>query len=331
MSRVLVTGGAGYIGSHTVQKLLEAGFQVVVYDNLSTGFQEAIPRQAVFVQGDVRDCSLLTQVIKEHQIQAVLHLAGKLNIAESIEIPQEYYDNNAGGMSSLVEACKQGNVGIVVFSSTCTVYGNSVPNGIVTEETTPEPINPYGQSKLMSERILQQAESTQGLRSLCLRYFNIAGASADGTNGQRTAHPYHLIHVAALAATGQKKQISVFGCDYPTADGTCIRDYIHVEDIAEVHLASLQYLLAGGESEVLNCGYGRGYSVLEVISAMKQVSGVNFLVELTNRRPGDPANLIADVTKIKEILNWTPKRDDISLICRSAYEWELRRSSQNLI
>ncbi len=325
--RVLVTGGAGYIGSHTAEKLIKAGFEVCVFDNLSTGFYEAIPQGVDFVDGDVRDRVFLSKIMQERSIQAVVHFAAKLNVAESLKQPFEYYDNNTHGVLSLTRACVENKIDKVVFSSTAAVYGDSTQVGSIIEDAPKLPLNPYGHSKLFSEQILRDAELAYGLRSVRFRYFNVAGASADGKNGQRTADAYHLIHLASLAAVGKRSQLSIFGTDYPTPDGTCVRDYIHVEDLADIHVLGVQSLFAGGASDVFNCGYGHGYSVKEVITAMKKTSGVDFSVVETHRRAGDPASLVANSSKLKQKLNWKPQRDDLELICRSAYEWEKKRLS----
>jgi UDP-glucose 4-epimerase len=325
MGKILVTGGAGYIGSHTITKLLEAGHDVVVYDNITTGFREAVPAAATFVEGDIRDSVNLSRTFAEHKIEAVIHFAAKLNVAESIRLPLDYYDNNTGGVVSLVKVCNENRVDKIVFSSTAAVYGDNVATGNIVETSPKGPINPYGHSKLFSEQILKDAEHAYGIRSVRFRYFNVAGAAADGTNGQRTADAYHLVHLASQAAIGKRASLSVFGTDYPTADGTCVRDYIHVEDLADIHVLGLSALMEGQPSDVFNCGYGQGFSVHEVITAMKKVSGQDFPVVMAERRSGDPARLVADSSKLQRILKWTPQRNDIELICRSAYEWEMKR------
>lgn len=325
--KVLVTGGAGYIGSHTVQNLIDAGHQIVVYDNLSTGFKDAIPLKADFVFGDVRDKLMLSRIMKDKQIEAVVHFAAKLIVPESIEKPAEYYENNTLGVVALVQACLENKIDKVVFSSTAAVYGDANEGSeAISELAKTAPLNPYGQSKLMSERILFDCEAPHGLRAVCLRYFNVAGAALDGKNGQRTKNATHLIKVASEAACGKRSALGLFGSDYKTHDGTCIRDYIHVEDLADLHVLALQYLGDGGKSEVFNCGYGHGFSVREVIASVKKVSRVDFVVNEQERRPGDAASLVADSSKVKKTFGWTPERDNIELICRSAFEWENRQS-----
>ena len=321
--KILVTGAAGYIGSHAVNSLLKSDFEVVAYDNLSTGFRSAVPSQVKFIDGDIRSTDLLTRVLEENNIQAVLHFAAKLKVPESITKPLDYYDNNISGTISLIQACKTANVNKVIFSSTAAVYGTANGNeGLVSENSIVAPINPYGSSKFMAEKILQDAETAHGIKSVILRYFNVAGAAVDGKNGQRTADASHLIKVASEAAIGKRQQVQVFGTDYPTKDGSGVRDYIHVEDLIDAHILALQYLLKGGESQIMNCGYGRGYSVLEVLEAMKRISGTSFGVLTQDRRIGDAPHLVADSTKLKKLLGWAPKRDDLDLICRTSFEWE---------
>lgn len=324
--RVLVTGGAGYIGSHVAKKLLSQGFEVVVYDNLSTGFREAIPAGALFVQGDIRNYRLLSETLQTYKIEAVIHFAAKLLVGESVIDPYSYYDNNVGGSLTLATACRDNNVKKIVFSSTAAVYGdaNAGVGGFVNEDAITEPINPYGQTKLMAEQIFKDGHVAHDLNYMILRYFNVAGASVDGSNGQRMKMPTHLIKIAAQVALSARPNMQVYGTDYNTPDGTCIRDYIHIEDLADLHVLALQHLNMGGSSEIINCGYGRGFSVFEVIDTIKRISAHDFDVVLTGRRPGDAAVLIADSTKAKKLLDWKPKRNDIDLICRTAVEWEMR-------
>lgn len=325
--KILVTGAAGYIGSHATNSLLKSDHEVIAFDNLSTGFLSAIPSRVKFVEGDIRNTDLLARVLAENNIQAVMHFAAKLKVPESITKPLEYYDNNISGTISLIQACNMSRVNKVIFSSTAAVYGTANGHdGLVTENSIISPINPYGSSKLMAERILQDAETAHGLKSVILRYFNVAGAAVDGKNGQRTADASHLIKVASEAACGKREQVQIFGTDYPTKDGSGVRDYIHVEDLIDAHILALNYLDQGGQSQILNCGYGRGYSVLEVIETMKRVSGTRFGVLNQERRLGDAPHLVADSSKLKKLLGWTPKREDLDLICRTSYEWESAQS-----
>jgi len=319
---VLVTGGAGYIGSHTVHALIEAGHRVTVVDNLYSGHRWAVHPEARFVQCDIADDQRIRSVIKDDQIEAVIHFAGHIVVPESVSDPLMYYQNNVAGSLSLTKTCAQMQIKKFVFSSSAAVYGNpaEVP---VNEETIQNPINPYGTTKLVTEWTLRDlSEAEPDFQYVALRYFNVAGAHSNGRLGQSTPEATHLIKVACQTATGQRDRMSVFGTDYPTADGTCIRDYIHVEDLAQAHLDSLSYLDQGGTSTALNCGYGRGYSVSEVVSCVKQVSQVDFRVDLSPRRAGDPAELIADNAKIRQLLSWKPRFNDLETICKGAYEWE---------
>ncbi|MFS4461119.1 UDP-glucose 4-epimerase GalE [Bdellovibrio sp. HCB2-146] len=322
--KILVTGGAGYIGSHTTNQLFCAGHEVVVFDNLSTGFRDAIRPGVKFVQGDVRDIDLLEKTITENAIQAVVHFAAKLIVSESVGMPIEYYENNTIGVISLMSACRRTGVNNVVFSSTAAVYGDVRQQGLISESQPNNPINPYGRSKLMSEAILRDCEAAYGIRTVVLRYFNVAGASADGLNGQRTKNATHLVKIASEAAVGKRRKMNIFGTDYPTADGTCVRDYIHVEDLADVHVLALDYLSKGNKGVTINCGYGHGYSVREVIDVMKKVTGVDFVVEEATRRVGDPASLVASSEKASSVLGWKPQYDSLELICKSAADWEKR-------
>jgi UDP-glucose 4-epimerase len=322
MKNILITGGAGYIGSHTVGQFLKNGYQVVVYDNLSTGFESAIPKGVTFVKGDVLDTKSLAKCMQEFHIEAVIHFAAKLIVPESVAKPALYYHNNVGGMCSLLFACEKSGVKKIVFSSTAAVYGIPESNKPISELTPTNPINPYGQSKLMAEKVLTDFAAVNDLGFVILRYFNVAGASDDGLNGQRTKDATHLIKVTAEVATGKRPQMSVFGFDYPTPDGTCIRDYIHVEDLSEAHVLAARYLEQGGVSNTFNCGYGRGFSVLQVIETLSKVSNKTIPFERTGRRAGDPPSLVADSSKLKTILGWKPKRNNLELICKSAFEWE---------
>lgn len=322
MPRILVTGAAGYVGSHVCQKLLQQGFEVIGLDDLSTGFLEALPFGVHFYHADILDQKKLENILSKEKINAVIHLAGKLNVAESVQKPLEYFETNIGGALSLARACVNAKIDKVVFSSTSTVYGQGLQNQIITEDFRPAPISPYGYSKLVAEQIFQHAEKEAGLRSVTLRYFNVAGAALDGSNGQRTAKPYHLVHVATKVALGLMPRLEVFGTDYATPDGTCIRDYIHVEDLADLHVLALLHLLSGGASEIFNCGYGKGFSVLELVQAFKKATNKNFETKLGPRRPGDPDSLIANSLKIKKQFSWVPQRDNIDLICQSALAWE---------
>lgn len=330
MSRILVTGGAGYIGSHTVRQLITAGFDVTVIDNLYSGFRWAVDGAAEFVEGDVGDYPLVCELLDKRKIEAVIHFAGHVVVFESVDDPLKYYRNNTVNSQRLIQACRDSGVSQFLFSSTCSVYGDA--GGEPIAETTPlNPINPYARSKLMTEWMLEDAArglspdgSASGFRYIALRYFNVAGAAVDGGLGQATPDATHLIKIASELACGKREGMQIFGTDYPTPDGTCIRDYIHVDDLAAAHVMALRYLLDGGATTVLNCGYGRGYSVREVVDVMRKVSGRDLIVEETARRAGDPPVLIANNRRVRETLGWAPRYDDLELICRSALDWEAR-------
>jgi len=318
---VLVTGGAGYIGSHMVLELLDSGEDVVVLDNLSTGFRWAVPSHVPFVEGDAGDQALLADVIKSHDVEAVIHFAGSIVVPESISDPLGYYLNNTVKSRALIESAVRGGVSHFIFSSTAAVYGMPEKNP-VEEDARLEPISPYGASKMMTEMMLRDTAQAHDLRYVALRYFNVAGADPKGRSGQSTGQATHLIKVAAQAALGHRPRLEVFGTDYPTPDGTCVRDYIHVTDLARAHLAALRHLRAGHSSEVLNCGYGRGASVLEVVDAVRKASGSDFEVRMSGRRPGDPAALVAGAQRIRDVLGWQPELDDLDVIVSHALAWE---------
>jgi len=322
MSNVLVTGGAGYIGSHNVLQLLDAGHHVVVLDNLYSGHQWAVDDRAHFELGNIADNSVVARVLADHEIESVVHFAGHIVVPESIRNPSKYYQNNVVGSFNLIRGCIDAGVNQFVFSSSAAVYG--IPcSRLIDEQTPQQPINPYGASKLMTEWTLRDLSYAVGdFRYVALRYFNVAGAHSSGRLGQTTPEATHLIKVACQVATGKYPKLPIFGDDYDTEDGTCVRDYIHIQDLANAHVDALRYLSEGGESNIFNCGYGKGYSVREVVECVKKVSGVDFQVDQKTRRPGDPDQLVADNTRIRETLGWIPDRDDLSLICRSAFEWE---------
>ncbi|MEZ5840432.1 MAG: UDP-glucose 4-epimerase GalE [Hyphomicrobiales bacterium] len=320
---ILVTGGAGYIGSHMVLELLDRGEDVVVLDNLSTGFRRAVPSSARLVVGDIGDEALVGRLIAEHRIEAIIHFAGSIVVPESIVDPLGYYLNNTVKSRSLIAAAVKGGVPHFIFSSTAAVYGMPKANP-VTEDAPFDPISPYGTSKMMTEMMLRDTAAAHPISYAALRYFNVAGADPKGRSGQSTPRATHLIKVASQAALGQRSHLDVFGTDYPTPDGTCIRDYIHVTDLVGAHSLALDHLRRGGTSFVANCGYGRGYSVLEVIEAVKKASGVEFDVRLTDRRPGDPAALIAAAEKIRKLVGWAPKHADLDEIVSQALAWEQR-------
>lgn len=319
--KILVTGGAGYIGSHMVLALLDAGDGPVVLDNLSTGFRRSVPDGVPFCRGDCADALLVESILKEHGIDTIIHFAASIVVAESVAEPLRYYENNTVKSRALIETAIRCSVERFIFSSTAAVYGNA-ESAPILEDSSTAPINPYGRSKLMIEWILADAARASSLKYYVLRYFNVAGADAAGRSGQSSKEATHLIKVAVQAALGRRAGLDVFGSDYPTPDGSCIRDYVHVSDLAQAHLDALRYLREGGESTISNVGYGRGYSVLEVIEAVKRVSGVDFPVSLRERRAGDPAILVASNERARRLLRWTPRCDDLPLIIRDALNWE---------
>jgi UDP-glucose 4-epimerase len=322
IGRVLVTGGAGYIGSHMVKLLGErTATAVTVLDNLSTGVAEAV-LSGELVPGDLADEGGLDKLFSNRRFDAVIHFAASIVVPESVGVPLAYYANNTANTIRLLQAAVRHQVKYFVFSSTAAVYGMPTVTPL-TEAVPTAPINPYGWSKLMNEQILRDTSlAYPGLHHVILRYFNVAGASLDGRIGQNSPKATHLIKVASETAVGKRSGMEIFGTDYDTPDGTGIRDYIHVEDLAWAHLDALKYLAAGGESEIFNCGYGGGYSVREVIGTMKQVSGCDFPVRESPRRPGDGASLVADNRRIVSTLGWRPRYDDLQVICRTALDWE---------
>jgi UDP-glucose 4-epimerase len=320
---VLVTGGAGYIGSHMVRALLDAGERVVVLDNLSTGFDWAVPPGASLAIGDAGDQSRVGALIAEHQVDVVLHFAASIVVPDSVCDPLGYYRNNTMNSRALIETAVEQGVRHFIFSSTAAVYGD--PARLPVQEDDPTmPTSPYGYSKLMTEIMLRDAGIAHGLPYVILRYFNVAGADPLGRTGQSTRAATHLIKVAVETALGLRPKMAVFGTDYPTPDGTCIRDYIHVSDLVAAHSNALAHLRDGGASMTLNCGYGRGFSVLDVIETVKRISGVDFKVECAARRAGDPAHLVAACERVRSTLNWQPQFDDLATIVGHALAWERR-------
>jgi len=319
-SAILVTGGAGYIGSHVVRQLGEGGETVVTLDNLSTGFRDAV-LFGEFVEGNVGDRDLVSKVLADYAIGTVMHFAAHTIVPESVENPLKYYGNNTCATRNLLECCRDAGVAHFVFSSTAAVYGTP-PGGIASEDSPTAPINPYGTSKLMSEWMLRDLSAASPMTHVALRYFNVAGADPGGRIGQSTEHATLLIKVAAEAAVGRREKVYIFGTDYDTPDGTGVRDYIHVEDLAAAHLRALDYLRAGGASVTLNCGYGHGYSVREVLDAVARINGAPLTIEEGPRRAGDPATLIARADRVRSLLHWTPQYDDLDIIVRHALAWE---------
>jgi UDP-glucose 4-epimerase len=317
---VLITGGAGFIGGHTVLALLDRGEVPVVLDDLSTGTRAAVPPGVRLYVGDVADAKLVSRLIRQHSVDAVLHFAAKIVVPDSVADPLGYYMANTLKTHALLQATVRAGVNHFIFSSTAAVYGN--PDIVPVPETAdPRPLSPYGRSKLMSEQMLADAGSSYGLHYVALRYFNVAGADPAGRHGQSTPGATHLIKVALETALGRRPHLNVYGSDYPTPDGTCVRDYVHVSDLARAHLAALDYLRSGGASRVLNCGYGQGYSVREVIHAVKMVAGTEFEVRHAARRAGDPASVVANSDHLIK-LGWKPELNDLPAMIEHAYRWE---------
>lgn len=320
---VLVTGGAGYIGSHMVLELLDSGEKPVVLDNLSTGFRWAVPDEVPLHVGDFGDQALVADIIQRHEIEAIIHFAAKIVVPESVSDPLAYYENNTAKARNLIDCAVKGGVTRFIFSSTAAVYGEPERNP-VTEDEKLDPVSPYGRSKLMVEWMLQDVARAHDLRYAVLRYFNVAGADPKGRSGQSTPNATHLIKVAVQAALGMRDGMDVYGVDYPTPDGSCLRDYIQVSDLARAHMDALRYLREGGASITCNCGYARGYSVLDVVGVVKDVSGVDFPVRVSGRRPGDPAAIVAGNDRVRGALGWTPQHDDLRAIVQQALDWERR-------
>ena len=325
---ILVTGGAGYIGSHMVLALADRGEQVVVIDNLSTGFPWLLPPNVALRGGDVGDQGFVKSVIEEFGVDEIAHFAAKIVVPESVENPLLYYGNNTAKSRLLIETAVQNGVKRFIFSSTAAVYGD-VSGEPVGEDRAPNPVSPYGRSKLMTEWMLEDASRAHGMKFIALRYFNVAGADPQGRSGQSFPQATHLIKVAVQTALGKRAHMDIFGTDYATPDGTCVRDYIHVTDLASAHVDALAYLRRGGDSMIMNCGYGRGFSVLEVVEVVRKVTGVNFKANIGPRRAGDPAAIVAKSDLIREALGWTPKHDDLEEIVGRAFAWERQLMARN--
>ncbi len=318
--KILITGGAGYIGSHVVNLLGLAGHELVVVDDLTTGRKESILFGRHEKQ-DIGNLIFMDRLMERESFEACFHFAGSIVVSESVTNPAKYYDNNTKKSLELINLCQKHRVNRFIFSSTAAIYG--APERGLCEETNPvDPINPYGRSKLMTEWILEDMARISSFNYIALRYFNVAGANVEGKIGQCTPNATHLIKIASECAVGKRSGMSIFGGDYDTKDGTCIRDYIHVDDLAQAHVDALAYLEKNNQSHILNCGYGHGYSVREVVETVKRVTGIHFDVKLSERRAGDPASLVSVAKRIKEVLDWKPKYDDLDLIVRTAYQWE---------
>ena len=325
--KILVTGGAGYIGSHVVRQLGELGEDVVTLDNLCTGFREAVTTGELAI-GDTGDAELLDTLFARHGFETVMHFAAHTIVPESVADPLKYYRNNTANSRTLLEVAQRHGVNHIVFSSTAAVYGLP-PGGRAAENSPTAPINPYGTSKLMTEWMLRDLAAAGGPSFVALRYFNVAGCEPGGRIGQSTPKATLLVKVACEAAVGRRPHVSIFGTDYPTPDGTGLRDYIHVEDLASAHLDALQYLRAGGASTTLNCGYGHGYSVRDVLQAVERANGASLTVRVEPRRPGDPPELVAVAERIRTVLGWRPRYDDLDTIVRTSLAWERRIAARD--
>ena len=324
MGKILVTGGAGYIGSHVIKQLGESGYSVITFDNFSTGHDWAV-LSGDLICGDVRNAVDLKKVFADNTIEAVLHFAAHIVVPESVENPLKYYTNNVLGSLTLLNVMREFHVNKFIFSSTAAVYGT--PSVLPVNEESPLcPINPYGRGKVMVEEILRDLSAAEDFKYIALRYFNVAGADAQARIGEGKKDATHLITQSLRTAAGINPRLYIYGTDYPTPDGTCIRDYIHVDDLADAHIKALEYLLHGGESDTFNCGYGQGYSVLEVVKTVKLITGIDFDVRLTGRRSGDPIELVANPAKIKAKLNWQPQYNDLGFIIDTAWKWEKQRT-----
>ena len=321
---ILVCGGAGYIGSHAVRQLIAAGEEVIIVDNLATGHRAAINPAVKFYERDIRDKDTLKKIFAENQIEAVFHFAANSLVGESVKLPLKYFNNNVYGMQILLEAMVEAGVDKIIFSSTAAVYGE--PEKIPIDELdATNPTNPYGESKLIMEKIMRWVSAAHGVRYVSLRYFNASGASADGSIGEDHNPETHLIPLILQVPLGKRDHITIFGTDYPTPDGTCLRDYIHVVDLADAHICALNYLCGGGASDIFNLGTGHGFSVKEIIDAAQKVTGLKIKTELGARRAGDPAKLIASGDKARKILGWTPRFDDVEKIIATAWKWHKTR------
>jgi UDP-glucose 4-epimerase len=320
--KILITGGAGYIGSHTVHLLKSLNYSLCVIDNLSTGFQQALPEGVKFYNADLADTSAVEEILRTEKITSVIHFAAFIRVEESVSDPQKYYKNNFLNTLNLVTSCLKFDVKHFVFSSTAAVYGDPTSD-LVDETAQVAPINPYGSSKAFSEKLIQDLALTKpDFKYVILRYFNVAGASLSFPLGQLSRNATHLIKICSEVATGKRSQIEVFGTDYPTSDGTCIRDYIHIDDLAYAHKLALDYLDKGGKSQTLNCGYEKGFSVLDVIKTFEKISKTEFKIKNSPRRPGDSVKVIASNKKIKAVLDWKPQHNNIDVICSSSFNWE---------
>ena len=318
--KILVTGGAGYIGNHTVKALGSHGHEMVILDNLSTGHQWAV-LSGKLIEADLQNRDLLNDILQSFRPEVVIHFAASIEVEESVREPLKYYMNNVSNTLNILEAMTKADVRNFIYSSTAAVYG--IPARIPVDESAAlKPINPYGMTKMMVERMLQDLSASRNFHYIALRYFNVAGADSEARIGQAYRNPTHLITRALKTAKGEFDRLSIYGIDYPTPDGTCIRDYIHVDDIAKAHVRALDYLMDKGKSDIMNCGYGHGFSVREVVSTVKEVTGIDLPVEEADRRPGDPPALVADSTRLQTLTGWKPVHDNLAFIVKTAWDWE---------
>ena len=317
--KILLTGGAGYIGSHASLALLDAGHQVTIIDDLSTGNKKLIPSNATFVECNINDTSTVGALLQKEKFDALMHFAGFVQVEESVRNPKKYFDNNTENSKILFNICVQNNLTNFIFSSTAAVYGNPTDGGSITETAMLKPINPYGKSKTQTEECLQNSKT---LKYMILRYFNVAGADPSMRSGLISKDPTHLIKIASEAAVGKREKVVIFGNDYPTPDGTAIRDYIHVSDLADIHVKAAEHLVTNQQSNILNCGYGRGFSVKKVLEIANAVNNKPIPIEMGSRRAGDSAMLVSNVSKLHQLLKWKPKHSDLSFIIKTAIEWE---------
>lgn len=328
MKTFLISGGAGYIGSHMAHYLVDAGHKVVIVDNLTNGHQELIPFEATFYKCDISDIQSLQSIIESHRPEAVFHFAAHIRVDESVEKPMMYYINNTFNAAAFFNLCSTAGIKNLIFSSTAAVYGTPTVS-CVSEECEIKPESPYGKSKYMSEQILKDIAACSSMKFVILRYFNVAGARPDLKSGQISNSATHLIKVASEVATKKRPQLLVYGVDYPTHDGTCIRDYIHVQDLVDAHWLAYQFLNHGGSSDTFNLGYGKGYSVLEVLNTFKNANGVDLSYKIGPRRLGDAVKIVANPSRAIKLLNWSPRYDSLDLICRTAFDWEKKLISMN--
>ena len=321
--KTLLTGGAGYIGSHTSLALLDEGHDVTIIDDLSTGNKELIPKKAKFINSNINNTSVVGKLLQKEKFDILMHFAGYIKVEESVKNPQKYYNNNAENAKILFDTCAENNLTNIIFSSTAAAYGNPIDTKPVLETSLLKSLNPYGESKIQAEKYLQ---NNSKINHIILRYFNVAGADPLMRSGIITKNATHLIKLAAEVVIGKKNKITIFGNDYPTPDGTAIRDYIHVSDLANIHIKAAEYLIKTQQSEIINCGYGKGFSVKEVLKEVNKINGKNITIEEGERRAGDSAMLVSNVSKLNKLLNWNPKHNDLNFIIKTAIDWE-----QNLL